>query len=284
MEKIAILTDSTSDLPKSLMCLDNVYVIPLYVNMDGKYYKDGVDVSLDDVNLYNENNKKNLAKSSAPSPGDFDDIIKKIRDDGYEKIIAIMVSSNLSATFQILNIQASEDPNIKVIDSKSASLGESLLLVYSLDLINEGLSFDEISIRLDQVIDSKDLYVWFDSLENLKAGGRLTAHVSKALGILNLKPLLKFNKDGKIDLIKLKVKEKRAIKQLVERVREDLKDSRKYYLGLIHGSDESSVSDIEKQAKDLIDNSLGYFKNTFGSVVGVHVGSKAYAFLYLKVD
>ena len=195
-----------------------------------------------------------------------------------------MVSSNLSATFQILNIQASEDPNIKVIDSKSASLGESLLLVYSLDLINEGLSFDEISIRLDQVIDSKDLYVWFDSLENLKAGGRLTAHVSKALGILNLKPLLKLNKDGKIDLIKLKVKEKRAIKQLVERVREDLKDSRKYYLGLIHGSDESSVSDIEKQAKDLIDNSLGYFKNTFGSVVGVHVGSKAYAFLYLKVD
>lgn len=69
MEKIAILTDSTADLANDISDKENTYVIPLYVNIGGKYLKDGIDIKTDEVIAYNEANPDSQARSSAPSPG-----------------------------------------------------------------------------------------------------------------------------------------------------------------------------------------------------------------------
>lgn len=283
MEKIAIITDSTADLTKDLRKKDNIYVIPLYVNIGGKYLKDGIDIKTDEIIEYNEKNPDNLAKSSAPSPGDVKSIIGKARADGFDKIFVVTVSSRLSATFSIFKIEAEDDSNIKLIDSKSASLGETLLVGYIQSLIGEGYSFDQISGLLDGVVDKKSVYIWVDSLESLKAGGRLSTAALKTVKFFNIKPILNLGEDGKVGIIKLKAKEDKAIKDIVKKIREDLKDSEKYYLAIGHGGDEKLLKKIEKEASDLIDGALSYKNNYFGSVIRVHSGKKAFAIFCQKI-
>ena len=283
MEKIAILTDSTSDIPDELKIKEHIYLIPLYVNLNGKYYKDGVDISIDDVMDFNEKNQKNLAKSSAPSPGDFNEIIDRIRKDGYKKIIVITVSNALSATHSIIKLRAEDDEDIHVVDSKSASIMEALLVNYADDLIKSGLDFDDICKKLDSLTDMKCTYIWIENLDSLKAGGRLSSTVSKAVGFLKIKPILKIGSSGKIELVKLRAKEENAIEQIVNKVKEELGPSSQFYLGISYGGDLDMFRKLEGKASDLIEESINYLHNKIGSVIGVHSGPKAIALFYLKV-
>ncbi|WP_296129595.1 DegV family protein [uncultured Anaerococcus sp.] len=133
MGKIAILTDSTSDLIDKYKNMDNIFVLPLYVNIDGSYLKDGIEITSDEVVEFNKKNPDNLAKSSAPSPGDCAHIIEEIRAKGYKKIIIISLSSKLSTTHNVFNHVLDDD--MYLLDSRSASLMESLLVNYVDDLI-----------------------------------------------------------------------------------------------------------------------------------------------------
>lgn len=281
MEKIAILTDSTSDLIDKYKNKDNIFILPLYVNIDGNYLKDEIEITSDEVVEHNKNNPDNLAKSSAPSPGDCVEIIEKIRAKGYQKIIIISLSSALSATYNVFKNELDED--MYLMDSRNASLMESLLVNYADDLINEGLSFEEICTRLDQVRDEKAAYVWVDSLENLVKGGRISAPLGKAVKFLNIKPMLKVANEGKVDLVKLKVKEDKAIDQAIKKVKADLEGVKEYYMGLGFGGDKSLLEKIEDKASDLIERAKSYHQNTFGSVLRVYSGEKAFALFYIRI-
>lgn len=281
MEKIAILTDSTSDLIDKYKNKDHIFILPLYVNIDGSYLKDGIEITSDEVVEFNKNNPDNLAKSSAPSPGDCAHIIEEIRAKGYKKIIIISVSSKLSTTHNVFNHVLDDD--MYLLDSRSASLMESLLVNYADDLINEGLSFEEICPRLDQIRDEKAAYIWVDTLENLVKGGRISAPLGKAVKFLNIKPMLKVASEGKVDLVKLRVKEDKAIDQVIKKVRSDLEGVKEYYLGLGFGGDKSLLEKIEDKASDLIKRAKAYHYNTFGSVLRVYSGEKAFALFYIRI-
>lgn len=281
VEKIAILTDSTSDLIDKYKNKDHIFILPLYVNIDGSYLKDGIEITSDEVVEFNKNNPDNLAKSSAPSPGDCAHIIEGIRAKGYKKIIIISVSSKLSTTHNVFNHVLDDD--MYLLDSRSASLMESLLVNYADDLINEGLSFEEICTRLDQIRDEKAAYIWVDTLENLVKGGRISAPLGKAVKFLNIKPMLKVVSEGKVDLVKLRVKEDKAIDQVIKKVRSDLEGVKEYYLGLGFGGDKSLLEKIEDKASDLIKSAKAYHKNTFGSVLRVYSGEKAFALFYIRI-
>lgn len=281
VEKIVILTDSTSDLIDKYKNKDHIFILPLYVNIDGSYLKDGIEITSDEVVEFNKNNPDNLAKSSAPSPGDCAHIIEGIRAKGYKKIIIISVSSKLSTTHNVFNHVLDDD--MYLLDSRSASLMESLLVNYADDLINEGLSFEEICTRLDQIRDEKAAYIWVDTLENLVKGGRISAPLGKAVKFLNIKPMLKVASEGKVDLVKLRVKEDKAIDQVIKKVRSDLEGVKEYYLGLGFGGDKSLLEKIEDKASDLIKSAKAYHKNTFGSVLRVYSGEKAFALFYIRI-
>lgn len=284
MEKIAILADSTSDVHDNLRNRDNVYIIPLYVNIDGKYLKDQIEISPEEVLVYNDNHPGDFAKTSAPSPGDMKEIIGQIRNDGYEKIIVITISSKMSATYNTFKNLTEDDPNIHVVDSKSVSLMGSLMVAYADDLIKEGLDFKIICDKLENLEGKKMFYAWVDSLDNLVNGGRLPAPVGKAVSFLNIKPIIKVSSEGKLEIIKLKVKEEKAIDQLLNKVRKDIGDAKNYYLGIGHGGDFDLFERVQDKAGDLIENSVFYNGNPFGCVVRTHAGKRSFAVFYLKAD
>lgn len=176
-----------------------------------------------------------------------------------------------------------EDKNIRVIDSKSASLGEALLVKYGQDLIARNLGFDDVYDKLMEAVTDKAVYIWVDSLDSLRAGGRLSTAAIKAVKFFNIKPILNLEESGKVGVIKLKAKEDKAIDQIIAKIEKDLKGTEDFYFAIGHGGDEGLFEKIEKRAAGLIERSKAYVKNNFGSVIRVHSGKKAFAVFYMRV-
>ena len=122
-EKIALLTDSTADLTPAMREGKPIYVVPLKIRCDDGEFSDGVDIFAQDV--YDRLHRGELPRTSLPEGGVVSDTLDQIRADGYEKVIAVMLSGGLSGTYNLVRVQAeqTEDLDIAVFDSRSGSLG-----------------------------------------------------------------------------------------------------------------------------------------------------------------
>lgn len=187
---INILTDSTADIPIEYLKSYQIETIPMYVQVNGKIYKDGEDI---DAEMLFEQVEKTgeYPTTSAPSPDDF-----KQYFDNESPLIYIGVSSKLSSTFQ--NAQAAikelDRKQIDLIDSLSFSTGYGQVVLQAAEWRNKGMGFEELGFRIrDLVRHARGIFI-LDTLDYLYHGGRCSAiehFVSSALHIhpfLNIKP------------------------------------------------------------------------------------------------
>lgn len=283
-EKIALMTDTVANLPNDYIKANNIYVISLYVVVDEKYYKDGIEISPDDMFRLNEDNPNFSSKSASPSPNDFSQTFKKIKDDGYDKVIFIGMGSNLSSTILNSNLADKHDLEVEVIDSKTVTILEGLLVMYANDLLEDGLEFDEIVSKLNKAVGNSIAIGWIDSLRYLKAGGRLGKAASKVSTALNFKPFMSIDGNGDFDLYKLKISREKSYAKTIERVKERLEGKENYYMAYLHGKDIGILDGVKNDLTDLEKSAKGVFQAPTGSVVAVHVGPQIYAVAYLLVD
>ena len=103
-EKIALLTDSTADLTPAMREGKPIYVVPLKIRCGDGEYSDGVDIFAQDI--YERLHRGELPRTSLPEGGVVSDTLDRIRADGYEKVIAVMLSSGLSGTYNLVRVQA----------------------------------------------------------------------------------------------------------------------------------------------------------------------------------
>ncbi len=197
MEKIRIVTDSASDISQN-----NPYgitVLPMSIRFCDTEYKDGVDLSPKE--FYEKLIESDeLPSTSLVSPAAFEDAFKPAAADG-EKVIAITVSGKLSGTYQSAVLAAAEFPNcVYVVDSKSVAVGEQILVMRALELLNGGMSAKEIATELEAEREKIHLLGVLDTLEYLKKGGRISSTVAFVGGALNLKPVVAV-KDGAVEMI-----------------------------------------------------------------------------------
>ena len=201
MSKVIITTDSTSDLSDELLEKYNIKKIPLYVNFNEKSYKDGIDITTEQ--LYKKVSElRYLPKTSAVSPGDFVDFFKNLLDEGYS-IIHIGIGSDLSTTFNSakLAIEILETNKILLVDSKNLSSGIGLLVLKGVKLIEENYEFNQIHQILIQTVPKVRSQFAIRTFDYLYKGGRCNA-LAKILGsILKIRPIIKVI-DGKLDVYK----------------------------------------------------------------------------------
>lgn len=283
-DKIAIMTDTVANLPYDFIKKNNIYVISLYVVIDEKYYKDGIEINSSDMFRLNEEKSDFMAKSSSPSPNNFSIVYEQIKNDGFDKIIFIGMGSNLSST--MTNAKIAEDYGLEIafIDSKTVTILEGLLVMYATDLLKKGLSFEEIVKKVNLAVGKSIAYGWIDDLSHLKAGGRLGKAAKKASTLLNLKPFMSIDGMGEFELYKLKIAKEKSYKKVEKKIREDLKDINNYYMAYLYGNDYHILDEVKTDLADLEDKALGVFEAATGSVVAVHVGPKIYAVAYLIID
>jgi len=271
-----IITDSASDInPDSR---EDLIVLPLKVRFDdGNEYMDGVTISHKE--FYERLIESDaLPTTSQVNPFEFSECFKKIKEAGDEAIV-ITISSKLSGTYQSAVI-ASDDYEdcISVIDSKNATVGESTIVDYAFMLKDEGKSRAEIVEILEKEKGNVQLIGLVDTLEYLKKGGRISASVALAGGMLSIKPVVAID-DGAI-VMKGKARgSKNAGNALVSQINNSggIDFSKPYRVGYTGLSDHL----VKKYIEDSSDMWDKYVDNipyqTIGGTIGTHVGPGAVA-------
>lgn len=268
--KTAIVTDSTSYLDEDILSHPDLYILPLAVIIDGKAYREGIDITNDEY--YDKlKQTKELPKTSQPSIGEVEELFQKLAKE-YDAIVSIHISSKISGTFANVAGVAERMTEIPIyaIDSLSTSVILEICIKQALSMIEEGYDAAKIAEVLERMVQSAESFFFVDDLEILVRGGRLSrasAFLGKALSI---KPLLYF-KDGSIQVYEKCRTKKRALQRMVSVFEEAYKRGTPFVTGSIH------VRSLEEGIAfrdDLRERFPGCdFKlSTFGPVIGTHTG------------
>ncbi|MFW6378320.1 MAG: DegV family protein, partial [Bacillota bacterium] len=195
-EKIAIVTDSTSDLKKEDLDKYGIKSLPLKVIYKDRQYQDRVDITPAEVY---ERMEDEIPTTSMPSPQEIEDLYTELKEEGYTHIISIHISSGLSATYSNCRMVAEqmENINVEVIDSQMLSMGLGRLVLYAKDLVASAeLTCNEIIDKIEEKKDKIEIFFVVETLKYLKKGGRI-GKVSGTIGeLLNIKPIISIDDDG----------------------------------------------------------------------------------------
>ena len=188
MSKIKIIADSCCDLTNEQIRQHDISILPLYVTLGDKVYRDGVDVT--PKMIYEHFEKTNeTPKTSAANIPDFIDLFKPFAEAGID-IIYIGISLGLSCTVTNARLAAAEFPNVKIacIDSKNLSTGIGLLVLRAAEMAEEGVAFDEIVKQIEMLTDYSRASFVLERLEYLHRGGRCSLLTAVGAQMLNIKP------------------------------------------------------------------------------------------------
>ncbi|MGB4590582.1 MAG: DegV family protein [Clostridiaceae bacterium] len=267
MEKIKLITDSTSDLTQELIEKYDIDVLPLNVHLGDKTYKDGESITLEEM-YEGIRNGGPFPTTSQVNPQDFYDVYKKYLAEGY-KIISTHVSTELSGTLQSAKIAKDmlETEDITIIDSTGVSGTIFLPLIEAGEMIKAGKSFDEVVKAIQENSKKVKVLVSFDTLENLVKGGRVPKSVGTIGNLLGIKPLISI-KEGKLEMVDKVRGRKKALKSMIEFIN-NMKIKEGSKILMINSINDEMRSAIGDHIKSL---GLDYYDVKVGCVLGVHAG------------
>lgn len=193
MSKIKITADSTCDLSTELIEKYGIYIVPLYINIDDKSYKDGVDIFPDDIYKYVDENKK-IPKTAAGTIADYSDCFKKWTDEGYD-VIHINISSGFSCSYQNACLAAEDFENVYVINSLNLSTGSGHIVLDAATMAQKGMAAKDIADKLNATTPKVEASFVVDTLSFLHMGGRCSSVAALGANLLKLKPCIEV-KDG----------------------------------------------------------------------------------------
>ena len=269
MNRIAIVTDSTADLPRELVAQYGITVVPLKVIFNGKeVFYDGVDL-LPEQFYSRMAEKGQMATTSQPSPAEFAAVYQQLLPEA--DIISVHISSHLSGTVQSAKLASQMFPEhrIFVIDSKSGSMGIGLIVLEAARAIAAGNSLEEVLNIIHSAISKCEVIFFVDSLKYLKQGGRI-GKASALLGtMLSIKPILRLN-DGIIEPYEKVRGRSKALERLAQVFLEKTAGKRVNYC-LLHGDDQQGLETLLQRISPALPFDPPIFSRV-GPVVGTHVG------------
>lgn len=269
--KIALLVDSGTDVPKKYVEKYGVFVVPLIIHYSYGEFKDGVDISPQEV--YDRFDQE-VPKTSLPTGELVTQAFKSICEQGYDQVIALTISSGLSGTNNIFNQIAKEFPQLdcRIIDTKDIGIGSGMTAIRACQFVEEGLSLDEIEKRLLKTVTQTKLYFCISTLEYLKKGGRIglvSATMGSLLGIL---PIISCNEDGVYYTVKKARGKKSVLDSAIELTVKFLENSNKYNIAVVHGGAEQDAEIVCEKIKKILPNYVEVITGQISPALVVHTG------------
>lgn len=203
MAKTKILTDSTSEITEEMAEELNIEVIPLNVFFGDEKFKDRIDITPSEFYGMCESGIYDWPTTSQPSAKEFKEYYEKILSNGYDSIISIHISSELSGTMNSVQLAKKQlkDEDINVVDARSTTIQQGIVVEAAANLLNQGKSKDEILTLLENhYVPNSHVVGLVDNLDYLYKGGRI-GRAKRFLGkLLNKKPVIKV-RDGLVDTL-----------------------------------------------------------------------------------
>ncbi len=272
MEKIAILVDSGSDLSLDYIREEGFYYLPLYVNLDGKFLKDRLEISPEDFYSWIKTNNK-LPKTSMPSPGDINELLEKIKEDGYDKVICINIGNKFSGTYNACKLAEVPGLEIYAFNTGNLTLAQGYYATYAKKLIDEGKSFDEITKKLEEKIYDSKVFFTIDTFKYIVEGGRVPKTFGKIGDALSVKPIIKTDPpEGGFAIEKIVRGEKKTLSQLEKIIRKNLEGVKDYYFFISEGDYPDGHEKMKERLKDIIENAKVYKEGQISPTLGANTG------------
>ncbi|MBR6274919.1 MAG: DegV family protein [Lachnospiraceae bacterium] len=279
---IKIFADSTCDLSKELVERYNIGIIPLHIVMDGKEYRDGLEITPAEIFKWADANKT-TPKTSAISIEDFEAAVKPEIDAGNE-VIVFSISAEMSTTNNIMKLTAEDmgaADKISVIDSRNLSTGIGLLVLAAADLVAAGKNREETVKEIERLIPLTRASFTVDILTYLHRGGRCSAVAALAGSVLKLHPKIVVENGKMRPDKKYRGKNTKAIMEYVTDLTPELKKARKERVFITHTCKEREI--VEEVRTYL--ESLGYFDEVLeshaGGVISSHCGPGTLGVLFI---
>ena len=240
--KTAILMDSGCDLSDELIERYDIKVLRLKVMYGDKMYSDGVDI--DPLEVYRRF-PDDIPKTSTPNMQEVMDIVDEIKAEGYENIIAIAISSELSGTYNVMamTLNGIEDMRTYAYDTKNISIGSGLYALWAAKQLDDGKSFDEVTEGLERKIHDSKVFFYMDTLDYLRKGGRINPAVAVVGKVLGIKPVISCNDKGVYYTVAKIRGAKKGIGKLME-VAMEFAEGRKSMIGLMNGGAPETAAQV----------------------------------------
>jgi DegV family protein with EDD domain len=272
MGKVAVVTDSTANLPPGIAEALDIPIIPLKVHWNGETYLDGV--TLDTETFYQWlQEREELPVTSQPSAGEFLDFFKDVAERfNTDTILGVFISSDMSGTMASAKLAQQELPalQIEIVDSRSVSMGLGFSAMVAARMAKEDATLSEITEWLYQMRDEVQIIFTVDTLEYLHRGGRIGG-AARLLGtVLNLKPLLAVE-NGQVEAVQKVRSRRKSLQQIIEEAQQRLDGRRPAELAVVQAEAEEDAEHLTGWVNEQL-KPMRLYHSVLSPVVGTHGG------------
>lgn len=272
-DKIAILIDSGTDVPPEYIQKYHMFVAPLRVIFSDGEYSDGIDIT--SAELYHRLPQE-IPKTSLPSAESVLTALEQIRAEGYNKVLAVTISSGLSGTYNMMTLLANniKDLDIYVYDTRNIAIGSGFFAIQAAQYITEGMDWETLKYNLASSTNKSKVFYCLDTLEYLQKGGRIGL-VTAVLGTaLNLKPIISCNAEGVYYTVAKVRGRQQSLKKLIDLAVKFAGNAQKYNVALISSAPLGlqDLASIRDEILQKLPNRNMLVEGELGCGLGVHVG------------
>lgn len=270
-QKTAILTDTCCNVPESFVKQYDMYVIPLKVIYKDAEYLDGIDITPEEVY---ESMSREIPKSSLPDGEAILAVFDKIKEDGYENVITITLSSGLSGTNNMIHLLSRdyEGLNFFILDTKNISIGGGFHAIQAGRYLEAGMTFDAVCEKLQKEIFNCKVFFVVETLEYLQKGGRIGLVASLFGNALNLKPIISCNEEGIYYTVAKVRGRKQSISKTIELALKTAGNHARYNIAIMNGAAKDLAKEIKEEILPQLPNVDIFLEEQVTPVLGVHTG------------
>jgi DegV family protein with EDD domain len=271
MSKIAIVTDSTSDMPKDIAKKFEITVVPLTVIFEKEVFlDDGKEITIDEFYKKIRSVKK-LPTTTQPTPKDFIKVYSNILKE-YDSIISIHISKKMSGTINSTELAKKELPgkDIEIIDTGYVHFPLGFIVLKAGQLAQEGKSKQEILKNISDLQSKVKVLFIPSTLEYLKKGGRIGKAKGLIASILEIKPILTIH-DGEVSQFKTTRRWNQAKSELIQSMKNIVKNPHNLIVSIGDSDAKEDAAEMEERIKGEF-NPKKIYRVDIGAVVGTHLG------------
>lgn len=271
MEKIALITDSACDIDPRIVNRFNIKILPFRIIYKDKEYTDKVDITPKEIY---DNMKNEIPKTSLPSMKDIEQVYEELEKNNYTHVIAVVISSGLSGTYNSVKIISEKHKDITtyICDTKSTSIVQGIILEECGKLIEKGKSFSEIVNTIPEIKSRIHFFFVFGTLEYAIKGGRIGRIAGTVGELLDIKPIVGFDDNYGQCFTYNKIRgRRRSLNRLVE-IGEEILNKNKCDIYIVHGNAYEDAKKVYEKLSELPNAGNINMIGQISAVVGVYSG------------
>ncbi len=268
---IALVTDSACDIPEHIMDKYQIHMIPLKITLDKSTYLDKITIKPDRIYRLIGENKISVI-TSQPGPVEFTELYRFLLNH-YDSVISLHLSSQLSGTWNSAFKAASSfnDRTIHVIDSKNLCSGLGLLVLKAAEAIASGKNCEETLKIIEESTSRTKIFVSLETLEYMIRGGRISPLKGKMAKLLNLKPLISLDPEGKGIHYGNACGKRGNLKKILNTSRSLLSEKGIEKYAVVHAHAREGAEDLAERLKEIIKQDPEYIMD-ISTVIGINSG------------